>query len=160
MSELETGHVSAKANGAPPPQAAANGKPAEAQTTVPGTVPCPQCGKPCRASKYAKPGATHYCGTCKVDGAKGDKIAFTFEPGTSTPAREPGSDDGQTPARQQSIPERLLDAAREYGIPPELAKLLLRGFGFQTSKDVTADKLDAVLEMFKQQRSTAPEQVA
>lgn len=34
-------------------------------------APCPNCSKPAKASKYAKPGKTHYCGNCTI----------SFEPG-------------------------------------------------------------------------------
>lgn len=43
-------------------------------------VACPKCGKPGRPSQYPKPGATHYCGQCKVPGASGGEKPFTFAP--------------------------------------------------------------------------------
>lgn len=62
-------------------------KPPIPAAPVGGTAPCPSCGKVVRPSKYAKPGASHYCASCKVG----------FEP---APADEPWNPDADGAERE------------------------------------------------------------
>ena len=53
---------------------------------------CPKCNKPGRVSQFQKPGATHYCPTCKVRSSTGKDAALTF---AAAAPREPGDDDAE-----------------------------------------------------------------
>jgi hypothetical protein len=114
---------------------------------------CPTCGRLARVSKYAKPGATHYCPVCKVKGATGADVALTFEPQT---AREPGEDDADDhsqpdPAstkrtRPVDVQHELVEAARVLSLTPAQARAALKAIGYASSKDVPVGMLDVALD--------------
>lgn len=116
------------------------------RSSAPAGPLCPQCKKPGRESKYAKPGATHYCPTCKVDGTKGDKVSLTFaaESAPAAPAAlEAPAAAAQPPA--VNVVHELVEAGRILSLTPSECSAALKSLGYASSKDVPADKLDAAM---------------